>query len=278
MILNIDFFVDTLIYSFIPLGLWISMRIMKYPDLAIEQVFVMGGGIFAIATQNNIQIFWILFLLLAFATTMGFVNSLLRFKLKINAIILSLIMSYCYYSLSLYCMGKPNLSVSNYYDFIDSKALLIIILVLLTIIVLAFHFFLKSNIGNKVIATGCNDSLSKGLGMKTMLLGGIGLSISYTVILIGGMLYSMKLRNADISYGNGYLLMAIFIVLITRILDKRINFIRNALIIITATCIYCIILQTIISLNFPTELTRGFYALMLLLLVILAPKNEIKLL
>jgi hypothetical protein len=72
--------------------------------------------------------------------------------------------------------------------------------------------------------------------------------------------------------------MANFIVLITRILDKRISFIRNALIIIIATCIYSLILQIIISLNFPTELTRGFYALMLLLLVVLAPKNEIKML
>jgi len=163
MILNLDFLLDTLIYAFIPLGLWISLRIMKYPDLAIEQVFVMGGVIFAIATQNNISLPLIFVLLLMFATSMGFINGFLRFKLKVNAIILSLIMSYCYYSLSLYFMGKPNLSLSSHYDFIDSKIILIAIVSILAIIITLFYFLLKSNVGNKVIATGCNDSLSNGL-------------------------------------------------------------------------------------------------------------------
>jgi putative ABC transport system permease protein len=192
MIVNIDFLVDTLIYPFIPLGLWISMRIMKYPDLAIEQVFVMGGVIFAIATQSNIPTPFILLLLLAFAAIMGFINSLLHFKLRINAIILSLIMSYCYWSLSLYCMGKPNLSLSNHYDFIASENILIAIVIIFAIIVVAFHFFLKSNTGNKIIATGCNGSLSRGLEMNTAILGGIGISISYAGTLIGGALYSLK--------------------------------------------------------------------------------------
>lgn len=278
MFLNIDFFIDTLIYSFIPLGLWISMRIMKYPDLAIEQIFVMGGVAFALMTKHSFPVYAIFIMLLVLSILLGLINGFIRYKLHVNAIILSLIMSYCYYSLSLYSMGRPNVSLINYYDFYSSSILLSSILIFIIIAILFTHYGLKTNIGNKIIATGCNENLSYDLGIKTVIYGGIGLSIAYFIILTGGAIYSLKLRNADISYGNGYLLMSIFIILVTRILDKRVCFIRNATLIVVFTILYSSILQFIISLNFPTELTRGFYALMLLLLAICAPKNEVKLL
>lgn len=278
MFLNVDFLIDTLIYSYIPLGLWISMRIMKYPDLAIEQVFVMGGVTFALLTQHNISLCGIVISLFTLSIILGLVNSFFRYRLGVNAIVLSLIMSYCYYSISLYSMGKPNISLMNYYDYYSSTILLLAIVVVLISTIIIIHFGIRTKIGNKVVATGCNEYLSRDLGIKTTLYGGIGLSISYLLTLIGGAIYSLKLRNADISYGNGYLLMSIFIILLTRIIDKRVNFARNSAFIVIFTIVYSFILQFIITLNFPTELTRGFYAIMLLILAICAPKNEVKLL
>lgn len=275
--INLNLFLDLIIYSLIPLGLWFSLRIMKYPDLAIEQVFVLGGVIFALCIESQANISVLLTTIVFSSIILGFTTSLIRYKLSINPIIISLIMSYIYYSISLVLLGKPNLSLSEYYNRLDSTFLLLLLLSFFCLITITTHFLLKSNIGNKVIATGCNSALSKGLGFKTFVYGGIGLSFSYLIILSAGAFYSVKLRNADISYGGGFLLMGLFVVLLSRIFDKRITLIRNAGIILLISSIYAIILQLIIILNLPTELTRGFYAIMLLFLVIISPKSNFKL-
>lgn len=275
--INLNLFLDLIIYSLVPLGLWFSLRIMKYPDLAIEQVFVLGGVIFALCIESQVNISYFIISIICSSIILGFVTSIIRYKLAINPIVISLIMSYIYYSMSLVLMGKPNLSLSEYYNRIDTKYLLFGVLTFFVITTIIASFLLKSNIGNRVIATGCNSTLSKGLGFKSFVYGGIGMSFSYFIILSAGAFYTIKLRNVDISYGGGFLLMGLFVVLLSRIFDKRITFIRNAGIILLISSIYAIILQVIIILNLPTELTRGFYALMLLFLVLLSPKSNFKL-
>ncbi|MCD4771855.1 MAG: hypothetical protein K8R41_00560 [Bacteroidales bacterium] len=277
-ILNLNLIIDVLIYSLIPLGLWISFRIMRYPDLAIEQVFVLGGVIFGLISEFTTNPLAIVPFFIIASIILGILISFFRYRLSLNPIILSLIFSYIFFSLSLFLMGRPNLSLLEYYENnIPKNTLLVFALSILIVLSIAYHYFFKSNKGSKVIATGCNPDLSKRIGLQSFLHGSIGISMSYFIVMIGGALYSLKLRNADISYGGGFLLMSIFIVLICRLFINRISFIKNALAIIFATLIYTVILQFIISLNFPSELTRGFYAIMLLLLVIFSPKSKIKL-
>lgn len=272
--ITLNLFIDVIIYSFIPLGLWFSFRIMKYPDLAVEQVFVLGGVIFGICMLKSVDYYIIPLIIISTSFLLGITNSTIRYSLRINPIILSLIMSYIYYSISLSIMGKPSLSYGSLIENQTSSTILIFLIILFIVITAVTHIFLKSNFGNKVIATGCNHSLSQGLGLRSYLYGAVGLSISYCIILSAGALYSLKLRNSDISYGGGFLLMGLFIVLLCRVFDKRISIIRNAVLILFTSLVYTAILQIVIIINLPPELTRGFYAIMLLFLVLLSPKSN----
>ena len=171
----INLIVDVLIFSLIPLGLWVSFRIMRYPDLAIEQVFVLGGVIFGLIVQSGLKMAYIFPTLIVVSFILGFIISFFRHKLELNPIILSLIFSYVFYSLSLCIMDRPNLSLIEYFEHIPKIHLLIITLLILLVLIISFHLFLKSKRGTKVIATGCNSELSKSLGLRSFLHGGIGI-------------------------------------------------------------------------------------------------------
>ncbi len=273
-VFSIGFWIDILIYLTIPFGLWISFRILRYPDLAIEQVFVLGGVLASVVISNNWHVIYIVPLIITFSFFIAYKSSFFRYRLKVNPVILSLIMYYGYYSLSLVLMGKPNLSIYQFFTRLSNLDLLLLISTFWIFVAAISFYFFKTKNGIRVVATGCNSGLIDKLGFRPFIYGGLGLALSYFIILSGGAFYSIRLMNADISYGSGFLLMGIFVVLFTRVFDKRVSVLRNLFFIFIVTILYSVVLQYIISLNFPSELTRGFYAAMLLFLVVVSPKKD----
>ncbi len=269
------FIIDFLIYAFIPLGLWFSFRIMRYADLAIEQVFVLGGVITALALNNYISLIFIPLILIFCSILLSTINSFLRYQFNIHPIILSLIMFYTYYSISLTLMKKPSLDLLT--EQINNQYLLTLLIIVYAFLFLFFIFFFKSKYGIQLKASASNVNLAQKLGINKIIFSTIGLSISYFCLLIGGMFYTLKLSNSDINYGTGLLLMALFVVVFTRFFNKRINILKNMLFILVVSMFYLMLLQIVIMLNVPTSLLRGIYAFFLLILIILLPKEEFKL-
>lgn len=269
------FLIDFLIYSFLPLGLWISFRIMRYPDLAIEQVFVLGGVITVLTANSNIPLIFTPLILILVSISLSIINSILRYKFNIHPIIQSLVMFYTYYSLSLTIMTKPNLDILNKH--IDNSSLLMFLLIFYSLLLIFYTLFFQSKYGVKLKASASNVKLAQNLGINRITFSTVGLSLSYLCVLIGGMFYTLKLGSSDINYGSGLLLMALFIVVFVRFFSKRISILKNILSILVTSIFYLMLLQVVIFLNVPTNLLRGIYALFLLLLIIFLPKDEFKL-
>ena len=100
---------DVSIFWGLPLGLWVSFRIIGYPDLSVEQLFVLGGTLCGICLSRGLGVPALLGLLISAALILGFGCSVIRNRFGVHPILISLAAAYAYYSLSLVLLDGPNL-------------------------------------------------------------------------------------------------------------------------------------------------------------------------
>lgn len=265
---------DAAIYFGLVLSLWISFRILGYPDLALEQTFVLGGACLVFVIHNNLPV-WLLFpFLVVLAAFLGIACGVVRNVFRVHAIIVSLIASYIYYSLSLAIMGAPNV-------FIGSDLERLSFLVATAAAVLLFGTFLlisaltkRTKAGLMVIAAGSNWDLASRHQLMPILWYSLGLSMAFLCALCSGALFAWRAGYHDVTAGNGFLLISIFVVIFTFAFQKRINLLSNGGLLMASLVLYLFIIQIALRLRMPPIWLRGFSAFVLLALVCLLPKHE----
>ena len=95
--------------------------------------------------------------------------------------------------------------------------------------------------------------------------------------MTSGALYAWRAGNVDISYGNGLLLVSLFVVVITRAVQARIRIGINSLLLATFLVAYLGILQVALSVGMPPQWLRGANALAFMGLVLAVPKGRMSL-
>src|SRR5699024_5796004 len=101
------------IYAIMALGVYLSFRILDFPDLTVDGSFVTGAAVTTITNKNGIPpiLATILGTIARFLT--GCITSLLHTKRKINPLLSGILMMIALYSINLRIMGKPQLSLLN---------------------------------------------------------------------------------------------------------------------------------------------------------------------
>src|SRR5699024_2177681 len=101
------------IYAIMALGVYLSFRILDFPDLTVDGSFVTGGAVAAISIINGVPpIIATIFGMLA-GFIAGCITGLLHTKGKINNLLAGILMMIALYSINLRIMGRPQVSVSQ---------------------------------------------------------------------------------------------------------------------------------------------------------------------
>ena len=269
---------DASIYLGLPLGLWISFRVLAYPDLSVEYLFVLGGVGYALAVTSGWGLPVLVVGLVLASALLGAVCSLIRNRFGVHPVLISLAFAYIYYSVSLALLGGPSRYVgasapppSDAFAAVFAAALFGFILVVLVLLA-------RTNAGLKVIAAGSNADLAARHQLTPIVWQGIGLAVSFFLVMVSGALYAWRAGNVDVSYGNGLLLISIFVVVVTRAANTRINMAKNGLLLATFLLGYLGLLQASLLFGLPPQWLRGVSATFLLLLVLVVPKRRGRLL
>ena len=262
---------DIATYLGVPIGLWISFRIVGYPDLSLESLFVFGGVIYATAVGGNNLLMPLFFGLASVA--IGFGASVLRNRVGVHPILISLAAGYLFYSVSLLMLGGPNryfgLGASRPDEFVTASVALEVFVTAVIVMSLG----LRTSVGLRILASGSNPELARRQGFSPTVWQGVALSVSFLLVMISGALFAWRTGSIDISHGSGLLLIAIFVVVLTRALQSRVRLAANAAVLTLSLAGYLIILQAALRLGMPAQWLRGVNAAALLLLVVLLPKK-----
>lgn len=204
--------------GFLALGVLISFRFFRFPDLTAEGSYPLGGAVAASLLVSGVNPIMSTLAAIAAGVIAGVVTALIHTKLRINNIIASIIVMTALYTVNLRVMGRANISLLSVQTFFDqtsgmlgvgvpdeSMVTIVVTLVLLAAVGAALVWFMRTDLGLAVRATGENEPMIRSLGVDTDRTKLIGLGLSNGAIALSGALVAQDNGFADIGMGIGIL-------------------------------------------------------------------------
>jgi len=240
------------VISLAVLGIYISFRILNFPDLTCDGSFSLGGGLAAVLLAAGINPYLGLLVVLAAGFVAGACTGVLNSRFKINPLLAGILMMTMLYSINLRIMNRPN------YPLLDLQTILkpiedmgdysqIALVVFLGVIALFFKllidFFLKTEIGLVLISSGDNEKMTQGLGFNTGRIKILGMGLSNALIAVSGALTAQQFGFADISMGIGIIIVGIAALILGESLFHPKTTFVHTLAIIIGTIIYYVIVS-----------------------------------
>ncbi len=216
---------EGLAYGLVAIGVYITFRVLSFPDLTVDGSFPLGGAVVSVLIINGVDPWVGTFTAFLAGMCAGLVTSLLNTALRINALLAGILMMVGLYSVNLMIMGRANIPLLREVTVFDEAAGLfgtdtsttfsIIFMAALIIIVLAIlNWLLRTDIGLALRATGDNEQMVRGLGGNTNLTTILGVSMSNGLVALAGAMIAQNQGFADIGMGIGMIVMGLASVII----------------------------------------------------------------
>jgi len=216
---------EGLAYGLVALGVYITFRVLSFPDLSVDGSFPLGGAIAAVLIINNVSPWLATAAAFLAGCIAGSGTGLLNTKLRINALPAGILMMVSLYSINLLIMGRSNIPllrevtvfdyVAEFLGITTSLALSISFMAVIAIIILAIlNWFLRTEIGLALRATGDNEQMIRGLGGNTDMTTMLGVSMSNGFVALSGALIAQNQGFTDVGMGIGMIVMGLASVII----------------------------------------------------------------
>ncbi len=254
------------LFGFLGLGVLLTFRFFRFPDLTAEGSYPLGGAVAASLLVANIHPVLATLAAVAAGVGAGAITALVHTRFKINNIVAGLIVMTALYTVNLRVMGRANISLIRTRTLFDRAedllpglpATAVVILVtalLLAAVALLLAWFLRSDLGLAVRATGENPAMIQGLGVDTDRTKIIGLALSNGLIALSGALVAQDHGFADIGMGTGILVTGAAAVMIGEVIFGDGGIVRWIAATITGVLLYRLLVALALRVGFePVDL------------------------
>jgi putative ABC transport system permease protein len=212
-----------LIFGLVALGVLISFRILRFPDLTVDGSFPLGGAVAATLISAGMDPFTSTLVATLAGAFAGSITGWLNVKLKIMDLLASILMMIALYSINLRIMGRPNVplisdptvfTVLQPEGLSDYIARPMILLVLVVVVKFALDWYFATQTGLAMRATGSNPRMARSQGVATGRAVLAGMAISNALCALGGALFAQSQGGADISMGIGTIVIGLAAVIV----------------------------------------------------------------
>ena len=254
-----------LIWGVMALGLFLTFRMLDFADLSVDGSLATGGAVSIMLILAG----WSpeLTLIVAFAAGVlaGIVTGLLHTKLGIPAILAGILTQISLYSINLNIMGKANqaINVNKVTLHITSNAkyltrTIFICIAACGVIIAIMYWYLGTEHGTALRATGNNPAMSRALGINTQTMTIIALGLSNGFVALSGGMLAQYQGFADINMGRGAIVIGLAAIIIGEVLGqaflgKRLNFALRLVFVVIGAIIYYLVYVLVLWLKFPAN-------------------------
>jgi putative tryptophan/tyrosine transport system permease protein len=211
------------------LGAYLSLSLMKLPDLSLESGYLFGAS-FAIAMQNLdlpfATSFGLITALLGGAFT-GLISSLLNRIFCFPYLLSAIIVNGLFHGLVQLVLGKPLISIDSshsiftFLPFSPPYAELGMLLIIAFSLFIVLTVLFQSQLGTSFAIYGNNPIFFKNYGVSTSFVVTTGVMIAHALAGLSGYLFAQSNGFVDLSMGYGVVLMSITSLLLGRIIIKK---------------------------------------------------------
>ena len=243
---------EGLVYAIMALGVYITYKILDFPDLSVDGTFPLGAAVTAAGIAGGFlspgAALAVAFLTGALA---GCITGLIHVKLKVRDLLSGIIVMTALYSINLRIAGKANLPIfsketifTNDFLFAHVPEALkpftttLILLVLVLVCKILLDAYLQTRSGYLLRAVGNNEALVTALAKDKGMVKIIGLAIANGFAALAGSVYCQQKGFFEISTGTGTMVIGLANVIIGTQLFKRFGFVKSTTAVIIGSIIY----------------------------------------
>jgi putative ABC transport system permease protein len=246
-----------LIFGLVSLGVCLSFRLLDFPDLTADGSFPLGGAVVAagiVAGWNP----WVATLAaIAAGALAGLTTAVLALRFKILGLLAGILTMTALYSINLRIMGRPNIALTGdrniLYDINlglgDPWQTVAVLAIMVLIVVALLAWFLATEVGLALRATGVNPRTAAAQGVDTIWMTTLGLAISNAMVAGAGALFAQSNGFADVTSGIGTIVVGLASVILGELLNKsrRLFLILGAAVV--GSVVYRLVVQTALALG-----------------------------
>ncbi|CRH90440.1 Autoinducer 2 import system permease protein lsrC [Chlamydia trachomatis] len=259
-----------LLWGILGLGIYLTFRILNFPDMTTEGSFPLGGAV-AVTLMNHGFDPLLSTLAGALAGCLaGLATGLLYTKGKIPTILAGILVMTSCNSIMLMLMGRANLglldikTLPNFLPFETDVNLLVSGLIAVMVVIGGLIYFLYTRVGQAYIATGDNRDMAKSFGINTDQMEVMGLVFSNGLIALAGALVSQQDGYADVSKGIGVIVIGLASIIVGEVLySTNLTLLERLIAIVVGSIFYQFLITAVIALGFNTNYLKLFSALVL---------------
>ncbi|EKE08881.1 MAG: hypothetical protein ACD_16C00239G0002 [uncultured bacterium] len=251
-----------LLYGLVAMGVWLSFRILDFPDLTVDGSFPLGAAVCAILIVSGVDPWVATFCAILAGMLAGLTTAWISVRWNILHLLASILTMTALYSINLRIMGRPNIALlgeKTIFSALEDPALRSLftmpfaMFILSGVVLVLLYRFLMSEKGLAIRATGANSRMAKAQGVAVNRRILFGISLSNGLVALAGALFAQSQGFADVTMGVGTIIVGLAAVIVGEA-------IFNPRIILTAL-IACVFGSIFYRLAIAMALNAGFLGL-----------------
>ena len=230
---------QSLIFAIMVLGVYISFRILNFPDMTVDGTFPLGAAISAKLLTLGVNPYLTLLVALVAGAVAGAVTGLIHVKLKVKDLLAGILVMTALYSINLRVMGKSNIPLFEEDNIFNTEySMMITIVVLILISKFILDYLLKTKFGFALKALGDNENLIVSLGLNEEKYKIYGLMIANAFVAFSGAVLAQYQGFADVGMGTGIIVIGLASIIIGDTLFGKRRRLAGTTIVIIGSILY----------------------------------------
>lgn len=268
-----------LLWATLGIGLFLTFRILDFPDMTVEGTFPLGAAVGVTLIANGMNPLLASLIAGLAGAGAGLITGLLYTKGKVPILLAGILTMTAAYSINLRIMGQANRSLlgdptlfnGNFLHFLPTNFPVIILgLIIISIVTGLIAWFLQTELGQAFIVTGDNRTMARSLGINTDTMTILGLMISNALIAFGGALVAQNNGFADVNMGIGIIVVALASIIIGEVaFSGEMTLTERLITVVVGSILYRFVLVIVLAIGFSANDLNLFSAVILGLALIL---------
>ncbi len=276
-----------LIYALLTFGIFITYKLLDFPDLTVDGSFPLGAAVTAGMLTKGVNPYLTLVIAILAGAVSGLVTGLIHVKLKVRDLLAGIITMTALFSINLQIAGS-NLNVGRETDTIFTAApamalfgklslvhrKFIIALILVIIFKLILDAYFKTKNGILLKATGDNSTLVTTLARDNGKMKILGLVIANALVALSGAVVCHEQRGFSSTMGTGQMVFGLAAVIIGTTIFKKMPIVKGTTAVLVGSIAYKLCIQLAISMGLPANLLKLITAALFLVILIIGNSGE----
>lgn len=277
-----------LIYGILSLGVYITYKILDFPDLTVDGSFPLGGAVTAFLITRDVSPYLALLAAFAAGALAGICTGLIHVKGKVRDLLSGIIMMTALWTINLYIAGTSNVPLFSrdsifkndwigkiLPEALSSYRTLLVILVLTVLAKVLLDLYLKTKSGYLLRAVGDNPVLVTALARDQGNVKIVGLALANGLVALAGSVFCQEERVFEISMGTGAIVIGLASVIIGTSIFKKVTVMKATTAVLIGSIIYKACVAVAIR-NFQPQAMKLITAVLFLVILIISMERRKK--